>query len=147
MFDTASLPCTFCAPSLKRNIHQSVQPIRAQSYRDHDHHGSRSSSDHNIVDANLSVLNERVAKIKVKERLERCCRSDIYGWNYVPAAGDCKNKHKLTRRQIRSDHQFSSLSGLLEFAAIVGGTLGFTFFTGTFFLCVVSLFVHLYQSL
>ena len=109
--------------------------------------GSRSSSDHNIVDANLSVLRERVAKIKVKERLERCCRSDIYGWNYVPAAGDCKNKHELMRRRIRSDHRYSSLSELLEFAAIVGGSLGFTFFTGTFFLCVVSLFVHLNQSL
>ncbi|EXC20567.1 hypothetical protein L484_027122 [Morus notabilis] len=133
-------PSSFFAPSLKRNIHQSIQPIRGQSYRDRDQ-GSRSSN--NIVDANLSVLSERMEKIKVKERLERCCRSDIYGWNYLAVTSTENKNYRLVKRK-RSDHQ-SLLTELLEFAAIAGGALGFTFFTGTFFLCLVSLFVHLNQ--
>ncbi|KAK5818010.1 hypothetical protein PVK06_022940 [Gossypium arboreum] len=68
---------TIVSPSFKHhnNRHQPFQ-VRAQSCRDG---GGRSS---NGVDANLRVLKERIDVVKMKEKLERCCRYE-YGWNYA----------------------------------------------------------------
>ncbi|PON58493.1 hypothetical protein TorRG33x02_290910 [Trema orientale] len=152
-YSAPSLPSFSCTPnkypSLNRNKNnnKAVQSnIIAQSFRDHHEGPSRSSNNH-IVDANLSVLRERMEEIKVKEKLERCCRRE-YGWNYAAeaeaevAAATVKSKYYRLKRE-----RDQPLTQLLELAAIVGGTLGITFFSGTFFLCLVSLFVHLNQSL
>ena len=105
--------------------------------------GSRSSK--SIVDENLNVLKGRVEEIKVKEKLERCCKSDIYGWNHVAITNyETKYGSIIKRSESRSNQH--PLMELLELAAIIGGTLGLTFFSGTFFLCLVSLFVHLNWS-
>ncbi|XP_062104861.1 uncharacterized protein LOC133816326 [Humulus lupulus] len=115
--------------------------IRAQSYRDHHHHheGPSSRSSNHIVDANLSILEVRIEEIKLKEKLERCCRSDHYGWNnYTVPATTRKSNY-------RKRGQPAALRQLLELATIVGGTLGFTIFTGTLFLCLVSLSLHMNQ--
>ncbi|PON77459.1 hypothetical protein PanWU01x14_026200 [Parasponia andersonii] len=89
-YSAPSLPSFSCTPnkypSLNRNKtnNKAVQSnIRAQSFRDH-HEGPSRSSNH-IVDANLSVLRERMEEIKAKEKLKRCCRRE-YGWNYAAEA-------------------------------------------------------------
>ncbi|MBA0605456.1 hypothetical protein Godav_018029 [Gossypium davidsonii] len=123
----SSLPSSFAIISPSSN-HYSRQPIhvRAQSFRD----GGGSS---NWVDANLSVLRERIEQAKMKEKLERCCRSyDKWGWNY----GDGYNY------KVKRDGQ---LSELFELLSLVGATLGFTCLTGILFLCFFSFFLHLNQ--
>lgn len=99
--------------------------VRAQSCRDE----GRSS---NNVDANLGALRERIEQIKMKEKLERCRRYK-YGWNY--AAG---YSYKLKRDL--------AISQFFELVGLVAATLGFTFFSGTLFLCLVFLLVHLNQG-
>ncbi|KAA8530622.1 hypothetical protein F0562_005444 [Nyssa sinensis] len=115
--------CSVMAPSLKRNSPQSLQ-VRAQSFRDE-------GRSRNNVDANLSVLRERIEEVRMKERLERCCRS-VNGWNN-PAGYNYKCKRGMELSQ------FSELLGL------VGGTIGLTILSGTFSLCLISLLVHLNQ--
>lgn len=84
-----------------------------------------------IVDANLSVLRERIEEVVMKERLERCCRCE-YGWNYASGYDHKLKKHK-------------DLKEFFELAGLIGGTIGFTCLGGTLFLCLVSVLVHLFQ--
>ncbi|KAF4380894.1 hypothetical protein G4B88_028267 [Cannabis sativa] len=106
---------------------------------------SSRSRNNDIVDANLSILGARIEEIKVKEKLERCCSSSdkYYGWNnnnnYYEVGSNGNGNYRK-----RSGHE-APLKQLLELATIVGGTLGFTFFTASLFLCLVSLFVHINQ--
>ncbi|TYI20012.1 hypothetical protein ES332_A07G204700v1 [Gossypium tomentosum] len=123
----SSLPSSFAIISPSSN-HYSRQPVhvRAQSFR----HGGGSS---NRVDPNLSVLRERIEQVKMKEKLERCCRSyDKWGWNY--GAG--------YNYKVKRDGQ---LSQLFELLSLVGATLGFTCLTGILFLCFFYFFIHLNQ--
>ncbi|XVF71523.1 hypothetical protein PTKIN_Ptkin12aG0044700 [Pterospermum kingtungense] len=122
----SSLPSSFAiiSPSFKPCTRQAFQVIRAQSRRD----GGKSS---NHVDANLSILRERIEQVKMKEKLERCCRCE-YGWNYAPGYN-----YKVKRDR--------EISEFFELVSLVGATLGFTCLTGTVFLCLVSIFVHLNQ--
>ncbi|KAA3459109.1 hypothetical protein EPI10_013632 [Gossypium australe] len=123
----SSLPSSFAIISPSSN-HYSRQPIhvRAQSFRD----GGGLS---NREDANLSVLRERIEQVKMKEKLERCCRSyDKWGWNH--GAG--------YNYKVKRDGQ---LSELFELLSLVGATLGFTCLTGILFLCFFSFFLHLNQ--
>ena len=94
-------------------------------------HQSTGRSTNNMVDANLNVLKERIEMVKVKERLERCCKCQ-QGWNYHPVSND---HHKIKRSK--------ELYSLIELTCLVCGTIGFTCFGGTLFLCLVSLLVHL----
>ncbi|KAF5457488.1 hypothetical protein F2P56_021587 [Juglans regia] len=110
-------------PPLRNYTRQAVH-IRAQSFSDE----GKSS---NIVDANLSVLRDKVEMVKTKERLERCCKCEN-GWNYVPGYD-----YELKRERERSQ--------LFEFVGLICGTLGFTCLSGIFCLCLVSFFVHLVQ--
>ncbi|XWS75529.1 hypothetical protein CRYUN_Cryun01aG0097500 [Craigia yunnanensis] len=121
----SSLPSslTIISPSFKHYTRQAFQ-VRAQSCRD----GGRSS---NRVDANLGVLRERIEQVKIKDKLERCCRCE-YGWNYA-AGYNCKVKRN------------GEISEFFELLSLVGTTLGFTCLTGTVFLCLVSIFVHFNQ--
>ncbi|XVF20684.1 hypothetical protein REPUB_Repub12eG0023200 [Reevesia pubescens] len=120
----SSLPSfAIISPSFKHYTRQLLQ-VRAQSCRD----GGRSS---NRVDANLSVLRERIEQVKIKEKLERCCRCE-YGWNYVAGYN-----YKVKRDR--------EISEFFELVNLVGATLGFTCLTGTVFLCLLSIFVHLNQ--
>ncbi|KAM7516346.1 hypothetical protein LguiA_005929 [Lonicera macranthoides] len=127
---SSSLPSSFKEithlPSRKysRTHHQSIQ-VRARSFRDE----GKSS---NIVDANLRVLRERMEEIKMKERLERCCSREQYGWNYS-SSYDYKHKRE------------ANLSECFELISLVGGTIGLTILSGTFLLCLISLIVHLNQ--
>lgn len=85
-----------------------------------------------IVDGNLNILKERIEIVKVKERFERCCRCQ-HGWNYVPLS---INDHKRNKRD-------KELRNFIELIGLICGTIGFTSFVGTLFLCLVSLIVHL----
>ncbi|KAK2652365.1 hypothetical protein Ddye_012221, partial [Dipteronia dyeriana] len=60
-----------------------------------------------IVDANLSILRERMDEVKMKERLERCCRSSENGWNYSSAG-----YYKLPKKQNQFG-EFLQLVGLV----------------------------------
>ncbi|KAI8534518.1 hypothetical protein RHMOL_Rhmol10G0096200 [Rhododendron molle] len=106
-------------PSVKQSIRPSLQ-IRAQGFRDEGKSG---------IDANMSILRERIKEVRMKERLERCCRSEN-GWNY--AAG-YNSKHKM------------DTSKFFETFGMVFGTFGLTIGTGTLCLCLFSLLVHLCQ--
>ncbi|KAE9449485.1 hypothetical protein C3L33_18613, partial [Rhododendron williamsianum] len=106
-------------PSVKQSIRPSLQ-IRAQGFRDEGKSG---------IDANMSILRERIKEIRMKERLERCCRSEN-GWNY--AAG-YNSKHKM------------DTSKFFETFGMVFGAFGLTIGTGTLCLCLFSLLVHLCQ--
>ncbi|CAK8542674.1 unnamed protein product [Lathyrus sativus] len=112
---------------LKRfNMRRGMQVIKVQNY----HQEEGRSTD--MVDGNLNVLKERIETVKVKERLERCCKSQ-HGWNYVPVSISDHQKDKRDRE----------LRSLIELIGLVCGTIGFTSFLGTLFLCLVSLIVHL----
>ncbi|XP_059624603.1 uncharacterized protein LOC132292650 [Cornus florida] len=126
MASSFSSLCTVIAPSTRsiRSTHKYSLQVRAQSYRDE----GRSS---NIIDANLSILKMRIEEVRIKERLERCCRSQN-GWNYA-ATYDYKRKRD------------AELSQVFELLGIVGGTFGLTILSGTLFLCLMSLLVHLNQ--
>ncbi|TYG60701.1 hypothetical protein ES288_D07G088200v1 [Gossypium darwinii] len=66
----------------------------------------------------------------MKEKLGRCCRYE-YGWNYAKGY----NYNKVKRN--------GEISELFELLGLVGATIGSTCFTGTLFLCLFSIFVHL----
>ncbi|GLT28851.1 hypothetical protein SLA2020_037550 [Shorea laevis] len=103
--------------------HQASQ-IRAQSNRDE----GRSSKP---VDENLSVLRERMEKVKVKEKLKRCYRRE-YVWNY--AAG-YNYKHKREAQML----------ALFELVRVILGSLGFIFLIGTALLFLAYILVHMSQ--
>ncbi|XP_014497612.1 uncharacterized protein LOC106759120 [Vigna radiata var. radiata] len=94
--------------------------IKVQNYQDEERWTS--------VDGDLNVLKKRIEMVRVKERLERCCRSQ-HGWNYVSLYND----------KVRGNKEFN----VIEFGGLVCGSLGLTFFAGTFFICLLSLIVHL----
>ncbi|KAF8399035.1 hypothetical protein HHK36_014901 [Tetracentron sinense] len=121
----SSIPCLsgLTKPFPKRKVGRSLQ-VRAQSFGDE-------GSSANMVDANLSVLRERIEEVKMKERLKRCCKSED-GWYYQSGYD-----HKLKR-----DAKFSES---LELVGLVSMSVGLSFFSGTLCLCLVSLLVHLNQ--
>ncbi|ESR43924.1 hypothetical protein CICLE_v10013623mg [Citrus x clementina] len=125
----ASLPHfnALIKPSFKRNTRRALQVMAHQSFRDEGR-----LSNNNIVDANLKVLRERIEKIQIKERLEKCCRCDQYGWNYSPGY-DYKFKRAKDLRQF------------FEIVKLISGTIGFTCLSGTAFLCLLSVLVHISQ--
>ncbi|XP_012089931.1 uncharacterized protein LOC105648221 [Jatropha curcas] len=104
---------------------QAVQ-VRAHSFRDEG-----SSSD--LVEANLSVLKERIMEVKMKERLERCCKCE-YGWNY---SSGYNYNYKL-KKQV-------GLSQIFDVVSLVFGTIGFTCISCSFSLLLVSIVIHLNQ--
>ncbi|KAL5811713.1 hypothetical protein ACOSQ3_026663 [Xanthoceras sorbifolium] len=124
-------------PSLKRNYHQhSFLQVKAQqSFRDEGRLNG-------MVDANLSVLRERIEEVKLKEGLERCCssRCEKNGWNYASGYDEYYNYKKKHTKKDQFGREFLQLVGL------VGGTIGFTCLSGTLFLCLLSIFVHLNQG-
>lgn len=91
----------------------------------------------NIVDANMSLLRERIEEVRMHERLKSYCRGGegsnyTSGWNYT-SGYDSKLKNE------------KKLSDTLEVAGLIAGTFGFTFLSGTLCLCLLSIFVHLGQ--
>nr|XP_027073132.1 uncharacterized protein LOC113697751 isoform X2 [Coffea arabica] len=101
--------------------------------RSHRHEDEGRSS-HGMVDANLWILMNRIAEVKMKERLERCYQTDKFGWNYAQGVPAC-NKSK------RPPEPFQ----YVELASTVGGTFGLTILSGTLGLCLASILVHLNQ--
>lgn len=85
----------------------------------------------NIVDANMSLLRERIEEVRMHERLKSYCRGGE-GSNYT-SGYDSKLKNE------------KKLSDTLEVAGLIAGTFGFTFVSGTLCLCLLSIFVHLGQ--
>ncbi|XP_058185317.1 uncharacterized protein LOC131302611 isoform X4 [Rhododendron vialii] len=108
-------------PSVKQTSSRPSLQIRAQGFKDE---GS--------IDGNMSILRERIEEVRIKERLERCCRKEN-GWNY---ATGCDYKHK---RSADSSQFFEILFGM------VFGTFILTIVTGSLCLWLVSLLIHLYQ--
>ncbi|OAY47221.1 uncharacterized protein LOC110616673 [Manihot esculenta] len=95
--------------------------VKSQSFKD-------DGTSANIVDANMGVLRERVAEMRTKERLEKCCRLQN-GWNYGSA-------------YVQKHQRYDKLSECLEAVFLAGGALGFVFLSGSLCLCLVSLLVH-----
>ncbi|XP_058091604.1 uncharacterized protein LOC131237706 [Magnolia sinica] len=123
-----SQPCvSLCGMSRPASLVQKVRrplDVRAENSAD-------KGKSMNIVDANMSVLRERIYIATMHERLQQYSRRGN-GWNY-PSNYNSNLKRNLI------------LSQSLEIARLVVGTLGFTFLTGTLFLCLVSLVLHLGQ--
>ncbi|KAF7847893.1 hypothetical protein BT93_L2476 [Corymbia citriodora subsp. variegata] len=126
------LPCfrAFIAPSPKRAVAQ-APPVRAQSFREEEEGRSSSS---NLVDANLSILRKRIDEAKTKDRLERCCRSELR-WNC--AMSGC---YSISKR--RKDAEASEFFELL---VLVCRNIGLANIACAFFLCLASIFIHLSQ--
>ncbi|KAL4018268.1 hypothetical protein IC575_021859 [Cucumis melo] len=101
--------------------------IRAQCFRDDQGRFNK------MVDSNLGVLRERIEEVKTREKLERClsCKHN-YGWNYV-ASYDYK---------LQKDKQFSEF---LQILFLITASLGFTFLSGTFSLCLLSFLLHFHH--
>lgn len=83
-----------------------------------------------VVDANVKSLRERIEKMKAKERLDRCYRSERYGWCY-PAGYD----HTLKKNARTSES--------LELILMACKTFGLTVVTSSFLLCIFSFGVDL----
>ncbi|KAK9106192.1 hypothetical protein Scep_023036 [Stephania cephalantha] len=113
-------------PQLSSSRTRRLQVVKAQSFRDE----GRSM---NIVDANLSVLKERIEGVKMKERLERCRSKEYYGWYYQ--TGYVDYKHKRDKKHVISPE-------LLNLVGLIGGSIGFPIVFGSLLLCIVSLAVH-----
>ncbi|MBA0847005.1 hypothetical protein Goshw_011043 [Gossypium schwendimanii] len=110
-------------PTFKHHNRPQASQIKAQSCRDE-------GTSNNNVDANLGVLRERIEKIKMKKKLERCYECKLYGWSY-----GSRYKYKVKREM--------EISQLFEVVSLGASTLAFTFLTATLCLSLVSLFVHL----
>ncbi|KAJ7975792.1 TGF-beta-activated kinase 1 and MAP3K7-binding protein like [Quillaja saponaria] len=95
-------------PYLKVKNRGSLLQTKAQSFRDE---GRQT----NMVDANLSVLKERMEVVKVKEKLERCCKFE-YGWNY----GAVYDDHNYYKLKVKKREML--LSNLVELAGPTYGT-------------------------
>ncbi|KAK9115411.1 hypothetical protein Syun_022208 [Stephania yunnanensis] len=113
-------------PQLTSSRTRRLQVVKAQSFRDE----GRSM---NIVDANLSVLKERIEGVKMKERLERCRSKEYHGWYYQ--TGYVDYKHKRDKKHVISPE-------LLNLVGLIGGSIGFPIVFGSLLLCIVSLVVH-----
>ncbi|KAG5528072.1 hypothetical protein RHGRI_028864 [Rhododendron griersonianum] len=80
----------------------------------------------------MSILRERIEEVRIKERLERCCRIGN-GWNYA-TGNDYKHKRSTDSSQF------------FEVFGMVFWTLGLTIVTGSLCIWLVSLFIqYLYQ--
>ncbi|KAF7847894.1 hypothetical protein BT93_L2477 [Corymbia citriodora subsp. variegata] len=116
------------APYLKRGVSH-PPTVRAQRFREE----GRSSSS-NLVDANLSILTKRINESKMKEKLERCCRSEL-GWN--SATSGCYSIPKRRKHTERPE--------FFELLLLVCRNIGLTNIACAFFLCLASIFIHLSQ--
>ncbi|KAI9085614.1 hypothetical protein K1719_032457 [Acacia pycnantha] len=99
--------------------------------------GRSTSKNNNMVDENLSVLKKRMEMVKVKERLERCCRCEI-GWNYDQINEEDEQQH----HDIISKNNQTLMSDLIQIIGLVCGTVGSTCLSGTLLLCLFSLLAH-----
>ncbi|KAM5558032.1 hypothetical protein ABKV19_019996 [Rosa sericea] len=140
----SSLPCLYnipVQPYLKRssNIRRMnmIMQVKAHSFDE----GRSSSSSRNMVDSNMSVLREKMELVKMRERLEKLChkhhRQDQYGWNY--ATGYKYNDQLRSARARARAREVSSFFRLIRLASL---TFGFTCFSATFGLFLVSLVIN-----
>ncbi|XP_028757777.1 uncharacterized protein LOC114716874 [Neltuma alba] len=98
--------------------------MRSQSFRDNE----------NSVDANMSVLRERIGRIRKRERLvDRC------GWNY-------KNEVYGEKFERSSNHHQAFISEFAELMAITCGSIGLVFLTGSLCIFLVSLLVFISKN-
>ncbi|XP_054790137.1 uncharacterized protein LOC129295625 [Prosopis cineraria] len=123
-----SLPSFFSANGRRAPLFLPNKPpktlslIRVHSFQDEGRY--------TIVDENMSVLKERMEVVKVKEKLERCCRCEN-GWNY--------HHHHNYKQNLNLGYD--------SYYWLVFGTVGSTCLSGTLLLCLLSLFVHLHSFL
>ncbi|XP_061365015.1 uncharacterized protein LOC133308420 [Gastrolobium bilobum] len=92
--------------------------IRSQSFRDN-------GKPANIVDANLSVLRERIQQVRKREKLIHTC-----GWNY---------KHNYDPKYRRD----SMISQAAEIMGLACGAIGLVFLIGSLSICLVSFLVYI----
>lgn len=83
----------------------------------------------NIVDANLSVLRERIQQVRKSERLTHTC-----GWNY-------KRDYDHHRKFKGDNHCIVSQS--TEIVGLACGAIGLVFLVGSLSIYLVSLFVYI----
>ncbi|KAL7240282.1 hypothetical protein ACSBR2_006025 [Camellia fascicularis] len=119
----------FCSLSCKSSFkHPKIWKcprVRSQSFHDE-------GNSENLVDANLSVLRERIREVRKKERLENMCCSHENGWNYKTGYDKNHKSHEM-------------LSESIELLGLVSSSLGLVFLSGSFCIFLVSFVVHLYK--
>ncbi|XP_050221029.1 uncharacterized protein LOC126671308 [Mercurialis annua] len=112
--------CLPCYSKFKYPLH-----IRSQTFN----HDGRSAK---MVDANIGVLRERMAEMRMKERLENCCRNFQNGWDYQ-IYGYNYDQYK----------RVSMVCESLKIISSAGSALVFVFLSGSFFIFLVSILIHL----
>ncbi|CAL5396670.1 unnamed protein product [Camellia sinensis] len=114
-----------CKSSFKHPKIWKCPRVRSQSFHDE-------GNSENIVDANLSVLREKIREVRKKERLENMCCSHENGWNYKTGYDKNHKSHEM-------------LSESIELLGLVSSSLGLVFLSGSFCIFLVSFVVHLYK--
>ncbi|CAK9141300.1 unnamed protein product [Ilex paraguariensis] len=123
---SSSLPsfCSLSKPFCKSKA-QKYPRVRSESFRNEGNSA-------NIVDANLSVLRERIEQVRKKERIDtrRCIPQN--GWTYKPVYDHDKHKRD------------SLLSESIKLVGYVGSAFGLVFLSGSLCVFIVSFAVHLH---
>ncbi|XP_028785497.1 uncharacterized protein LOC114741412 [Neltuma alba] len=141
-----SLPSLFSANGrrsplfLPNKSPKTLRLIKVHTFQDE---GRSTRKDNNIVDKNLDVLKERMEMVKVKERLESCCRCEI-GWNYYRHQNEEQHDDVIMNSHRRNK---TLISDLIQIMGLVCGTVGSTCLSGTLLLCLLSLVVHFHSIL
>ncbi|XP_057485831.1 uncharacterized protein LOC130772101 [Actinidia eriantha] len=155
-----SLPsfCSLTKPFPKPKLPK-CPPVRSQSFPNDQGNSS------NMVDANLSVLRERIREVKKRESMEQCFKHEN-GWNYK--SGYDKHKiHGIVSESIEllglvssslafvlwnyrsgydNRHKIHGMvSESIELLGLVSSSLGFAFLFGSFSIFLVSFVVHLFN--
>nr|GMD68226.1 Increased rDNA silencing protein [Ipomoea batatas] len=122
---TSTIPSFLSSNGLSRaKAHAAYPQVISRSFRDED----RSFKG---VEANLSILRQRIEVIGSKEKLERCYKFQQQGWNYI---SEYNEKHKRDKMVLES----------FEVAGLVGWNLSLVFLTGSFCIFLVSFIAHIH---
>lgn len=90
------------------------------------------NSANNIVDANLSLLRQRIAQVRMKENTHALDMKNVVGTIRLDVMTRTRDVYFLVQS--------------FEFAALVGSSLGLVFLTGTIFIFLFSLVIHVMGS-
>ncbi|XP_062109583.1 uncharacterized protein LOC133821106 [Humulus lupulus] len=125
--------------------HPSV--VRSQVFK-----SDEGKSAKNIVDANLSVLRDKIEEVRTKERMEKYMMTKNIGWNNSTTNNSNNSSIIGWNKQKRNDHNHNhNHDGLaimlweysLELLGLGSAAIGLAFLSGTLCIYLVSFIVHL----
>ncbi|XP_029125633.1 uncharacterized protein LOC114915291 [Cajanus cajan] len=120
MASSLSSFCTLNQAFCRHNKLLQYPKIRSQRSQSFSDNGKPAA---NIVDANLSILRERIHQVRRRERVS------TQGWNY---------KHSYDRKYKRD----SVISESAEIIGLACGAVGLVFLIGSLSICLLSFLVY-----